>query len=184
MLIRAIRTSQSFSQVTESWANGGGSYGEAGGASTIKYSTDAELQSARNSSRARCRPDGGFLPRDIAENPTSLTVGSTRDVRRETNLGTYLSPSGSTPLAVFRFRSAFSIFKCNRTWGGTTKGELEAIYCSRIQLSGLTTGRWARARCISPREHRDRCFSERFILFFCIMYNMYPILSLFHSACT
>lgn len=49
--------------VTESWAT---DVEVAAGASTIKYSTDAELQSARNSSRTRRHPDGGFLPRDVA----------------------------------------------------------------------------------------------------------------------
>lgn len=117
-----------------------------------------------------------------AENPTSLTVGSTRDVRRETNLGTCfpLRPILLVQPQYFVFWSAFSIFKRNRTREGMTKGEFEPIYCSRIQLSELTTGRWVRARYISSREHRDQCFGERFLLFFfCVMCNIYPILSFF-----
>lgn len=63
--IHTIRASQSFSQVTESWSTDV-EVAAGPGVSTIKYSTDAELQSARNSSRARRHPDGGFLPRDVA----------------------------------------------------------------------------------------------------------------------
>lgn len=64
MLIRAICTSQSFQP--SHWVMGERWWKLRRDRSTIKYSTDAELQSARNSSRVRRRPDGGFLPRDVA----------------------------------------------------------------------------------------------------------------------
>lgn len=91
-----------------------------------------------------------------AENPTSLTIGSTRDVRRETNLGTCLpfEPPFLTA-SVFGSWSVLSIFKRNRTWEGMTKGGFGAIYCSRIQLSKLATGRWVHAKYFVARISRS-----------------------------
>lgn len=104
-----------------------------------------------------------------AENPTSLTVGSTRDVRRKTNLGT-CHPSGppSSHRQYLVPDSALSIFKRkrNRTWEGMTKGGFGAIYCLRIQLSELAMGRWVRARYFIARTPRSMFQQDIFIISF------------------
>lgn len=90
------------------------------GASTIKYSTDAELQSARNSSRARRHPDVGFLPRDVARESRK----SDKPYRRLNARRPSGNKSGNLPplrlilhvASALGSRSALSIFKRNRTW--------------------------------------------------------------------
>lgn len=89
----AIRTSQSFSQVTESWATDIEVCGGVGGR------PQSNIQQTLSCKVPETRPGPAAIPTaassletspERAENPTSLTIGSMRDVRRETNLGTPL----------------------------------------------------------------------------------------------
>jgi len=107
-----------------------------------------------------------------AENPTSLTVGSTRDVRRETNLGTCLPfepPSSQrqylVPDLCFRY---LNVIVREKGWPRVDSEQSiarEFNYRNWPREDGFT-------RNISSPEYRDRCFSKKFFLFSCIIYNI------------
>lgn len=119
--------------------------------SAIKYSTDAELQSARNSSRTRRHVPAvasslGTSPRR-AENPTSPTVGSTCDVRRETNLRTCLGeaslPRTLLVASVFGFRLA--ILKRAHEKRNDRRWIWDKLSALAYSIIGIGCGRrWAR----------------------------------------
>lgn len=173
-LFRIIRVGQSISQVSQS-GDRCGSCGEG-----------VRNQIFNRRWAAKCQklvPDPPAIPAVASsrgtssgrtENPTSPTVGSTCDVRRETNLRTCLrqvclplclvSADHPRTLLVFGFRSALAILKRNRTrderWLRANSKQFisrKFDYRDRMREDEL-------ARNIPSQEFWNLCFSEGFLL--------------------